>query len=103
MRLWARNRRNSNRDIFEQLNEYTAKTTNDNRSEQRIALDPENYLYTLRSHALHRNTGDVGGGELSRHALSNAEECITNFRGARETQLYTPNVALVTDLSRLDL
>ena len=60
MRLLTRNRRNSNRDIFEQFNEDTAKTANDNRPEKRIALDPEDHLDALRSHALHHNSGDFG-------------------------------------------
>lgn len=103
MRLLARDRRNSNRDIFEQLYEHTAKTANDNRTEKRIALDTEDYLYAFGSHALHHNAGDVGGGELSRHAVSDAEERIPNFRGASEIQCHSADIALVTDLSRLDL
>ena len=48
MRLLARNRRNSNRDILEELNQNTSESANDNRPKKRIALDPKDHLYALQ-------------------------------------------------------
>ena len=88
---------------FEQFYEHTAKAANDHRPEKRIALDTQDHLDALWSHALHHNAGNVGGGELSPHAVSDAEECIPNFRGTSEIQCHSADIALMGNLSRLDL
>ena len=42
-------------------------------------------------------------GSLAVTLLSDAEERIPNFRSASEIQCHSADIALVTDLSRLDL
>ena len=42
-------------------------------------------------------------GNLAGHAVSDAEECIPNFRGTSEIQCHSADVTLMGNLSRLDL
>ena len=82
MRLFTRYRRNSDRNILQDFNQDTSESANDNRPKKRIALDPKDHLYALRSHTLDHNSGDFGIRILGRNALADAAERITNFRGA---------------------